>query len=250
MGSTLRRLGPIGQPLEVPAAYEGLELGSRAPRSRPYVVANMVAALDGRATVRGRSSGLSSAEDQVLFGTLRSQVDAVMVGTATLRIERYGPLVRAPEARARRRQAGLSERPPCVILSRTLELPLEIPLFQDAGSDVVVITPSTRELAPCPARVEVIRLAVSDFGPAAALRRLREQRQLRSVLCEGGPRLLGTLIADDVLDELFLTLSPLLVGGSGPTIVTAAELSGGRRLELVSALHHEAGLFLRYRVLR
>jgi riboflavin-specific deaminase-like protein len=246
----LRRLRATAEPTVPAEAYAGLELAARAPASRPYTIANMVCALDGRATIAGRSGGLSSKADQAVFAALRSQVDAILVGTGTLGAERYGAPARTPEARASRRAAGLAERPLVVTISRSLNLPLDIPLFADPATRIVVYTASEREPEPSAAQVEVIKQPHVLSGPAAALADLRRDRGVRSILCEGGPRLLGALVAADLLDELFLTLSPTLVGGSGVTMLDAGELDPPPALELESAFEGDGDLFLRYSVCR
>jgi riboflavin-specific deaminase-like protein len=244
----LRRLYPEGDALDLTSAADELELAALAPAERPYVIANMVSALDGRATIDGRSAQLGDEADKELFGAMRSRVDAILVGPGTLRAERYGALARTPEARERRRKAGLAERPLAVVLSRSLELPLEIGLFTDPGSEIVVFTQSGRELPRVPAQLEVVRLDPSADAPTRALRFLRAERDVRSLLCEGGPRMLGSLVAADLLDELALTLAPKIAGGSGPTIVTSPAFASPPELELVSALEHGSELLLRYRV--
>ena len=90
-------------------AYASLGLIDRAPPERPYTVANMITTADGRATLGGRTAAISSDTDRDMFHAIRAQVDAVMVGVATIAIEGYGPLARRPEVRRRRAELGLPE---------------------------------------------------------------------------------------------------------------------------------------------
>ena len=85
-------------------------------------------------------------------------------------------------------------------------------------------------------------------GFAAALRDLRARRNVRVVLCEGGPRVVGALLAQGLLDELFLTLSPLLVGGGVKNVIEGPGLSPPVPLELIRVLESDGYLFLRYLV--
>ena len=107
----IRRLFPDAGTLEAERALDDLRLGDAAPDDRPYVVANMVACADGRATVDGASAGLSGPADRALFHALRGQIDAVLAGTGTLRTERYRRLILQPERREERRARGLAARP-------------------------------------------------------------------------------------------------------------------------------------------
>jgi riboflavin biosynthesis pyrimidine reductase len=246
----LRRLYPDPADVTVEDAVAGLGLGDAAPAGRPYVVGNMVASADGRAVVDGRSGALGNAADKEIFLNLRTQTDATLVGTGTLRAERYGPLIVSDRRRAAREREGLKPVPLACVISRSLSLPLDIPLFQDPESHIVVFTSSGAEPAECPAQIEVVRLAPEHSGPAAALEHLRAHHSVRSVLCEGGPTLLAALVADGALDELFLTVSPRLAGGGGaPTILHAPQpLADLASLELISVLESEGALFLRYAV--
>ncbi|HEY8866288.1 MAG TPA: dihydrofolate reductase family protein [Solirubrobacteraceae bacterium] len=246
---SLRRLHPEPAELSPEEAIADLELAGKAPADRPYVVGNMVSSADGRAVVDGRSGALGNDADKALFLNLRTQVDAVLVGTGTLRAERYGPIITSDERRGARERAGLEPAPLACVISRSLSLPLDIGLFQDPDSRIVLLTPSDADLAPCPAQVDVVRLEDED-GPAAALAHLRAEHGVRSVLCEGGPTLLGALVADGVLDELFLTISPSLAGGgSAPTILNApAPLGELASLVLLRVLESEGALLLRYAV--
>ena len=209
----------------------------------------MVSTLDGRAAVDGRSAPMSGPADRALFHVLRTQVDAVMAGAGTMRTERYGPLVPKAEHRARRQALGLAARPVAVTVTRTLFLPADLPLLQDADSTLLVFTTAPGEAPPAAATVTVEHLDPADAGMGVVMRRLRAGHGVRSLLCEGGPHLLGSLVAAGVLDELFLSVSPLLAGGGeAPRITMGEPPREPVALELVGALEHEGSLFLRYRV--
>jgi riboflavin biosynthesis pyrimidine reductase len=215
---------------------------------RPYTVANMVATADGRATLGGRTEGISSGNDRDLFHTLRTQVDAVMVGIATIALERYGPLARRPEVRRRRVELGLAEVTLAVTASRSLELPVDAPLFQDPESQIVVLTNSDREPPPCEAQLIVERIPGDELDLAAGMERLRSAHGVRAMLHEGGPTMLAAMLARGLVDELFLTVSPMLVGGGEPSVVEGTAFELPRRLDLLSVLEHESFLYLRYRI--
>src|SRR5204863_8946639 len=132
--------------------------------------------------------------DRVLFHALREQVDAVMVGTSTIAIERYGPLVRDDARRARRAERGLERVPLAVTVSRSLELPVTAPLFQDQESRIVVLAGASGEPPDAEAEVIVERVPAPDgtsIDLVAGLERLRERYDVSTVLLEGGPTLLG-----------------------------------------------------------
>jgi riboflavin biosynthesis pyrimidine reductase len=218
----------------------------RAPGDRPYVVANMVATADGRATLGGHTEAISSDEDRELFHSLRSQVDAVMVGTGTIAIERYGPLARRPEVRQRRAALGLAETPPCVTASRSMELPVDAPLFEDPESHVIVLTNSDREPPPCRCRLTVERLPGEDLDLVAGAALVRERHGIRAMLLEGGPTLLASMLNVGLVDDLFLSVSPLVAGGDEPSLLEGSALDRPLKLALVSVLEGESFLYLRY----
>src|SRR5690348_1658034 len=101
-----RRLLPEPGHVQVAELLATLDLASRVPDGRPYTIVNFVSSADGRATVDGRSGGLGDDGDRAMFHGLREQVDAVMVGTGTLRAETYGRILGRPERRERRGQLG------------------------------------------------------------------------------------------------------------------------------------------------
>lgn len=242
----LRRLYPRPGTTTPADVFSGLDFGSRAPAGRPYVVLNMVTSLDGKATVEGKTRKLGGEADHQLFHQLRTQVDALMVGAGTVRMERYGRPVRGEELRAKRAEEGLAPDPLTVIVSGRLNLPADIPLLQDPQSRVLIATAAEHELTGTRAQIEYMR--TGDDLPLL-LERLREEKNVRSVLCEGGPTLNSHLLAAAAADELFLSVSPKLAGGAAAlTIVAGDPLPDPAEAELVWLLEGEGDLFSRWRI--
>jgi riboflavin biosynthesis pyrimidine reductase len=225
-----------------------LRAHERAPAGRPFTFLNMVASVDGRAALEGSTRALGSDADTLLLTELRALADAVLIGTGTVRAEGYGKLVGNPDRIARRAAAGRPETPPAVLLSRSLDLPWDAGLFAAADQPVLVYTEAGGGAPPVAAPVEGVRLPQAT--PAAALADLRA-RGVAALLCEGGPRLNRALLAAGVVDELFMTLSPLLAGAvDAPRIVEGDDLPAAVGLRLAWALRHDDELYLRYRVVR
>jgi riboflavin-specific deaminase-like protein len=245
----LRRLLPEPGELETDELAGILRLGDRARDERPYVVANMVSSADGRATVAGRSGPLAGEADRQLFHALRASVDVVLAGTGTIAVERYGRLVRDEARRERRAAAGLAPDPLAVIVTRSGEVPWDAPLFAAPEQRVIVFTGEAVEPpTDAAAQVEVVPVAGGEATATAALAELRARHGVRSVLCEGGPLLLGALLADEALDELFLTIAPLLAGAGERTVVEGTSFADAAALELTWLLECEGALFARYGV--
>lgn len=243
----LHQLLPTRGQIYLGELLEELNLPSRAPTHRPYVIVNFVASADGHAAYRGRSRWLSDDADRELFHSLREHVDAILVGTGTLRVERYGRLVRDPERRRRRAASGLAPDPLACIFSRSGDIPTDIPLFDDPASRIVIFTAATLDISELGAQIEVVRLDPGELTLTTMMRRLRSDYDVRSLLCEGGPTLFSVLLEEDLVDELFLSLSPKLTGGgNAPAITTGPELSHLRHLDLVTLLELDSSLFLRY----
>jgi riboflavin biosynthesis pyrimidine reductase len=194
-----------------------------APEGRPWVSGIMVSSLDGRATLEGTSRTLGGPQDLQLLLALRRRADALIVGPGTVAAEGYGPL-------------------PCpaVLVSRSFELPWEAGLFAAPGQRVLVYTHAGAEAPPgLPADVEV----VEELELTAVLADLRA-RGIERLLCEGGPTVNRALLDAGLLDELFLTLSPV-VSGAGPPIVADGPSAP---LSLRSVATADGDLYLRYSV--
>jgi riboflavin-specific deaminase-like protein len=223
----------------------GLRLRELAPADRPYLGINMVSSLDGKATLDWRTRGLSSDIDRRVFHLLRTQADAVMVGAGTARTERYGRVTKSDELRQIRVNEGHVPDALAVVVSGRLDLPPDLPLLNEPDQRVVVATASDDELPGLRGDVEYAR--VGDDLPRL-MNYLQERHAVRSVLCEGGPTLNSFLFAAGVVDELFLTLNPKVLGGaSALTIVAGRELVEPTEPNLVSVAEAESELFTRWR---
>jgi riboflavin biosynthesis pyrimidine reductase len=252
----LRRLLPAGEPATVPEIVEQLGLWSRHAEAsaRQRVLLNMVSTVDGRATLGGRSAPLSGRADREMFHGLRSAVDAVLIGAGTVRMERYGRIIREESVRRLRRERGLGEEPLACIVSGRLELDPAIPLLAEPQARVVIVTSSAASLPATAAHVEYVR-AERDGAVdlPAALAELRARFGVQVLLCEGGPHLSLQLFASGLLHELFLSLSPRLAGGEAASgdalrILAGPELDPPLPVEILGVLECESDLFLRYGV--
>ena len=145
-GPELRQLLPVARRVHAGELLSSLDLAGRAHTDRPYTIVNFVESADGRAAFDGRSRDLSDPGDREMFHGLREHVDAILVGTGTLRAERYGRLVRDPARRQRRAASGLSPEPLACIFSRGGDIPTDIPLFAEPAARVVVFTPAQIDL--------------------------------------------------------------------------------------------------------
>ena len=246
MRTALQQLGPVGGPSGAAALAERMGLWDDPGRGdRPRVVAAMIGAADGRATVDGRAGGLGSPADRSVLRELRTAADALLVGSSTLITEGYATLLDPPQREARLAR-GLPPTPVMATVSRGLDPRLlEVPLLAEEGQRVLVCTESADEPPPLRADVRVARMAPGTLTPAACLRLLREDGA-RVVVSEGGPTLLRELFAGGLVDDLVLTIAPALVAGSGRSVVHGPVFDPPIALELREVLRGEDHLFLHY----
>jgi riboflavin-specific deaminase-like protein len=220
---------------------------------RPWVFANMVGGLDGSAAHGGRVGALSGPTDRSLFVLLRSFADAVVVGAGTVRAEGYGP-VRLPDELTRRRlDEGREAVPPIVVVSRSLRFDWSSRLFSpDVPAQTIVVTAEAagqEAIAEARAHARVILAGGERVDLPAALGELRAMG-VGALLTEGGPTLLGELIHGALLDELCLTISPLVGGDPLPIVVSPPAADALVAFALASVLEEDGHLFLRYLVER
>ena len=233
-------------------SIEPLELLDRAywvanPGAQ-YVRAVMIASADGGAVLDGRSGGLGNETDRLLFAVCRAQADVLLVGASTVRVEGYAGERPRPEVRAVRRARGLAEAPRIAIVTRDLTVRPDHPVFTDTEVRPLVLTcedaPDGR-LAELAEVADVVVAGADRVDIDRALDELRA-RGMSRVSCEGGPQLLGQLVAAGRLDELALTLAPRLVGGDAQRITAGPAVRPPQHLHLHQVLADEDYLFLRY----
>ncbi len=215
-------------------------------RSRRWLRVNFVTSLDGAVTLDGYSAGLSGSADKRVFKLLRDQCDALIVGAGTLRHEGYKSLDLGPERGAKRRAAGLAEQPTLVVVSGRLDVPVE-PLAASPVRPIVLAhgaSPKDRR-AQLAAVADVLICGDTAVDLPAALAALAE-RGLPQVLSEGGPHLFGALTAAGAVDELCLTLAPLLAGPGAGRITAGPLVPDAQRLALAHVLEADGNLILRY----
>jgi riboflavin biosynthesis pyrimidine reductase len=228
---------------------------------RPGVRLNMITSVDGATAMEGRAGGLAGPADRELFRTLRALTDVVLVGAGTVRDEHYGPGALSPELAARRAALGLDRLPPIAVVTRSCRLDWSSRLFaageqEPAGARPIVLT--TAE-APADQRdraaeaADVVVAGETGVEPARALAALAD-RGLTHVLLEGGPRLNAQFAAAGAVDEVCLSVAPLLVGGRSQRVVASPpgaepgqpDGSTATDYALASVLEDAGYLFLRY----
>jgi riboflavin biosynthesis pyrimidine reductase len=243
----VRRLWP--DPAEVPDVHAFVAGEPRPSRpGRPWLLVNMISSLDGAITIEDRSGGLARPADKELFHALRGIADVVLVGAGTARAERYGPARPTDAVRAARRARGQAEAPPIALVTRSLELDFTSPLFRDAEQPTIVITSSSSSAAAraeAGAVAEVIVTGDEEVDLAAAVAVLAE-RGAGVITCEGGPRLNGDLLLQDLIDEWALTLTPLLVGGEAARAAHGSLAPTPRALTLDRILEGDGLLLTRW----
>jgi riboflavin biosynthesis pyrimidine reductase len=248
----MRQLLPAGQQPDLAALY-----AYPAGLDRAWVRANMIESADGAAEVDGLSGGLSGPGDRDVFGVLRALADVILVGAGTARDEQYRPARVRPAWAGLR--AGRPAAPPIAVLTGRLDLDLAGPLLSSAiggpapDARTIVITCGTCSAdrrAAVAAHADVIVAGERQVDLAAAVAALA-QRGHRRILAEGGPRLLGQLAAAGLIDELCVTVSPVLAGGPAGRIIQGPAGGDGRaRLDLAHVLAGDSYLFCRYLVQR
>jgi len=229
--------GVVVDPVELQNAY------SRGHEGRPWLVANFVATVDGATVVDGGSTAINDPDDKAMFAALRSVPDFIVVGAGTVRAENYRPVTLDEGRRSARVSAGLEPAPHLVIMSRSLDLDPASRVFGNPEHRVTVLTdggaPADR-FAALSEVADVVRLRDTHV-----IEIIHYLRMARVVLCEGGPSLMGQFVAAGLIDELALTVAPLLVGGESPRLAHGPSPSR-QEMSLDRVLYGDRSLFLRY----
>jgi riboflavin biosynthesis pyrimidine reductase len=211
-----------------------------------FVRVNMVTSVDGGTAADGTSGSLGGPADRIVFGLIRSYADVVVVGAGTMRAEQYGPAKIDDERRQARLDRGQTPVPPIAVITRSANLDWESEFFAEAEVRPIVLTVEASQARHGRARrvADVVLAGSQEVDLALGLNELA-RRGYRDVLVEGGPSINAELAALDVIDELCLTVSPILLGGTSSRILHGD--STRQNLELASSVTADGFLFLRYR---
>lgn len=239
--------------------YLALELDDAPGDERPFVYINMVASVDGKIAVEGSERGLGSDADKRLFYELRGRADAVLNGGTTARTSGSSPRVRPEDVRTWRIERNLPAHPIGVLITESGQVPFDGPFFTDPTLRCVVF--ASRSIVASPLErlraagrpVHLIPGGVEGIGEM--LRVLRQQYDVRRLLCEGGGTVNAGMVRLGAADELFLTIAPKIVGGHDiPTIVEGAPFGRADMppLDLLFWQHHRptGEVFTRWRFRR
>lgn len=218
-----------------------------ADRTSARVRVNFIQSLDGAVARDGVSGGLNNADDKAVFDTLRMLCDVIVVGAGTVRAEGYSGVRVSDEDSAWRLAHGLTAQPPVAIVTSRLDFAPSHPFFADAVVRPIVITSTSSPAAAREALAAVADVLVCGgerVEPGLLVAALAA-RGLPQILCEGGPQLFGALIEADLVDELCLTMSPVLEGGPAGRIAQGA-VATAREMSLLHVLTAGDMLLLRY----
>lgn len=216
---------------------------------RPWVKVNFISSADGAVSLGGRSGGLSDANDKKVFRLGRTLADVILVGANTVLIERYKAVRPTEVAAAQRAESGLAPVPPIAVVTGRCSIEPNSDLVAKATAPTIVFTtesaPEDRRNALLDAGADVVVAGEHVVDVATVLAEL-DRRGLRRVCCEGGPHLFGSLVAEGLVDELDLSIAPLVVGGDAGRIAAGPLPADPLRLRLASVLHADDMLLLRY----
>lgn len=218
------------------------------PDTHKWLVVNYVSSADGAVEVDGRARRLSNPPDRQVLQLGSDLADVLLVGATTAMVEDFRGVHPDEATLQRRRRHGLRDVPPTAVVTTGQSLPADAPVITQASAPTLVITcataPVTKQKAWEDAGAELLVTGDDTVDLSAAIRELAD-RGLTRIDCEGGPHLFGALLAADLVDELRLTISPLLISGTAARIATGSPLEP-IDLELASVLAQDGVMLLRY----
>jgi riboflavin biosynthesis pyrimidine reductase len=219
------------------------------PAQSTRVSFNFISSLDGAATLNGRSGGLGNAADRRIMVLMRRTADVLLLGAGTVRTEGYsGDLIGTAGVEWRQSQ-GRSPQPTLAVVSGSLRINPDLPFFTTAQEPPLVITTAEANRVRRKALekvAEVVACGQRRLNVDLLIQEL-ERRGHSRIHSEGGPRLFGTFQQAARVDELCLSVSPLLTAGPGARIAASSQENlPPRRMRLQHVLRCGDMLFLRY----
>lgn len=218
---------------------------SRRGLNRPWVMLNMVESVDGATALKGGATALNDPDDRQLFLALRSIADVVLVGAQTVRFERLGPVRMSEEMLEHRTAAGIEGEPRLAVLSRSLNIEPEHRIFGDSERRPIFVVPHDVDRDRRGRLEHMAEIVTADTDDGQAV--VDALSPAKVVLCEGGPTVNALLVSAGIVDEVNLTVSPVLGLGSSKRLASGSEeLEPPEELTLERTLVGDRSLFLRY----
>lgn len=232
--------GPVGD--------DALERLYAYPDDRTWLVINFVCSADGAVEIGGTASALTNPADRRVYPLSSELADVRLVGGRTAVVESFRGVRPGDQDAERRARYGLAPIPPIAVVTSGRSLPPDAPVITDTITPTVVLTCAAADAdlrrAWAKAGADVV-IAGDDSVDFTLVCAALAERGLRRVHCDGGPHLFGSLLAAGVVDELRLTIAPLLVAGAAGRIAAGASIEP-ERLRLASVLTEDDSLVLRY----
>lgn len=239
--------GPLPRTVRELAALYGNE-ARPTTASHPWLRANMISSVDGASALSGRSGGLGGPADRMIFTVLRSMADVVLVGAGTARAEHYRPAAQTDMWAELRRGLGLAPVPPIAVVTASLNLDGCHRLLDSSPPTILITTAAASKdrAAALDRRARIIRAGHDQVDVGEAVTAIASLGY-RQILAEGGPHLLGQLAEAGLVDELCLTISPMLAGGTaGRVMASSDEKAAATPLRLAHILADNGFLMTRY----
>jgi riboflavin biosynthesis pyrimidine reductase len=216
--------------------------------NRPWLMINMISTVDNVTEVEGVSGPLGSPGDKDIFSAVRALPDIILVGSTTAVAERYNPPSTSVSTKTRRLTSGAWPVARIAVVSARLDFDLTLPMFTRPSQRPIVVTTTNAD----PIKIErvadvadLIQCGIDSVDLPEALHQMTDLGAQR-VLCEGGPSLNGALLDAGLIDEVFVTVAPLLGGGQSRGIAQGNSIPQIQELELRHVLTEDHFLFLRY----
>lgn len=238
----LKQLWPIAK--EEVSLFDAYATTSK--NDTTYLRINMVSSIDGAISIKGKAIELSSDIDRVVFHSLRSFTDLVLVGAGTMRIEEYKPVSLTIEEQSKRIERNQKAIPPIAVVTRSGEFNFTTDFFSKAVTKPIIITTEIgARVAQNNGLADIIICGKSQVDLNFAIKELN-LLGYKNILCEGGPSLNADLLKENLVDELCLTINPILVQGDGKRIFDGPIIDTPKSFKISNIFTQNDQLFFRY----